>query len=67
VQGEPALEQPCSARRGRVDELGGVLLHFCAECGRFGPFGYDVRLRRGELGRWYCREHRPQASDEGGP
>jgi hypothetical protein len=64
VQGEPGLEQPCAARCGRVEEPGGVLLHFCVECGRFGPYGYDVRLRAGQLGRWYCREHRPQESDE---
>jgi hypothetical protein len=41
-----------------VDE-NGVLLHFCVECGRSGPFGFGVSLRRGQLGRWYCRDHRP--------
>jgi hypothetical protein len=63
-EGEPELEQTCSARRGRVEETGGVLLHFCIECGRFGPYGYGVRLRAGQLGRWYCHEHRPQETDE---
>jgi hypothetical protein len=63
-EGEPELEQPCAARRGRVEESGGVLLHFCVECGRFGPYGYGVRLRAGQLGRWYCYEHRPQEHDE---
>jgi hypothetical protein len=59
-ESEPRLEQPCVARRSRVEEAGGVLLHFCVECGRFGPYGYGVRLRAGQLGRWYCSEHRPQ-------
>jgi len=52
--------QPCDARRGRVQQLNAVFLHFCVECGRFGPYGYGVRLRAGQFGRWYCREHRPQ-------
>jgi hypothetical protein len=57
---EPGLEQPCAARRGKVLELNGAFLHFCCRCGRFGAFGYGVRLRAGKLGRWYCGEHRPQ-------
>jgi hypothetical protein len=60
AQEEPGHEQPCASRRGRVQELDGVFLHFCVECGRFGPFGYGVSLRAGQLGRWYCHEHRPQ-------
>jgi hypothetical protein len=60
AEDEPGFEQPCAARRGRVEQSGGALLHFCVECGRFGPYGYDVRLRAVRLGRWYCREHRPQ-------
>jgi hypothetical protein len=64
AEGEPGLEQPCAARRGRVARSGDVLLHFCVECGRFGPYGYDVRLRTGQAGRWYCREHRPKECDE---
>jgi hypothetical protein len=59
-EGEPNLERPCSDRRGRILEFGGALLHFCVECGRFGPYGYDVRLRTRKFGRWYCYEHRPQ-------
>ena len=58
--GEPALEQPCAARRGRVQELDDAFLHFCCRCGRFAAFGYGVRLRAGQLGRWYCGEHRPR-------
>ena len=59
IGGEPGLEQPCAARRARVQMLDGAFLHFCIECGRFGAFGYGVRLRAGRLGRWYCGEHRP--------
>jgi hypothetical protein len=57
---EPGLEEPCEARRGRVEEKNGRLLHFCVDCGRFGPFGDGVELRAGRLGRWYCRQHWPQ-------
>ena len=63
AEGEPGLERPCAARRGRLQELpdNGALLHFCYRCGRFAAFGYGVRLRAGQLGRWYCGEHRPEA------
>jgi len=60
AEDEPGFEQAWAARRGQVQYSDGVFLHFCVECGRFGPYGYDVRLRAGQLGRWYCREHRPQ-------
>ena len=56
---EPALEQPCAARRGQVRQDGKTFLHFCVDCGAFGPFGYGVSLRTGQLGRWYCSKHRP--------
>jgi hypothetical protein len=59
ADGEPGLEQPCASRRGRVQELDRVFLHFCVECGAYGAFGYGVNLRAGRLGRWYCRAHRP--------
>jgi hypothetical protein len=59
AEGEPSLEQPCAARRGRVQKLNSAFLHFCVRCGRFAAFGYGVRLRTGQLGRWYCGEHRP--------
>jgi hypothetical protein len=29
-------------------------VHFCAECGRWGAYGYGVNLRAGRLGHWYC-------------
>jgi hypothetical protein len=61
ASGEPALEQPCVARRGRVQALDHGFLHFCVECGRFAAFGYGVCLRAERLGRWYCGEHRPVA------
>jgi hypothetical protein len=63
--GQPALEQPFAPRSGHVEERDGALLHFCRECGRWGSYGYDVRLRTGQLGRWYCREHRPPSSRAG--
>jgi hypothetical protein len=57
---EPPSEQPCINQRGRVEERpDGLFLHFCAECDAWGVYGYDVNLRAGRLGRWYCREHRP--------
>ncbi len=60
ASGEPPFELPFAARRGRVDERSGRwILHFCCECGRWGSYGYDVSLRTGKMGRWYCREHRP--------
>jgi hypothetical protein len=61
AQGEPDYEQPCAARCGRVEQRDGVLLHFCAECGAWGAYGYGVKLRGGQLGRWYCAAHRPRA------
>jgi hypothetical protein len=61
AQGEPGLEMPCASRRGHVQELlDGLFLHFCAECGAWGAFGYGVNMRAGQLGRWYCAAHRPQ-------
>jgi hypothetical protein len=36
----------------------GHFVHYCA-CGKWGDFGYDVHLLKGQLGKWYCREHRP--------
>jgi hypothetical protein len=60
--GEPGFEHPCAARRGRVGDLDGVLVHFCAECGRWGVYGYGVNIRAGRLGRWYCTAHRPKGS-----
>jgi hypothetical protein len=33
--------------------------HYC-HCGKRGPFGYGVALRKGQTGTWFCAEHRPQ-------
>src|SRR5262245_39984713 len=59
TQGEPPYEMPCARRRGRVEDRGGVVLHFCTECGAWGSFGYGVNLRGDRLGYWYCARHRP--------
>jgi hypothetical protein len=60
AEGEPGLEVPCAARRGRVEERPDrTFLHFCHECGRWGSYGFGVALRSGQLGRWYCAAHRP--------
>lgn len=36
----------------------GHFLHYC-HCGAEASFGYGVSLLRGQLGTWYCRDHRP--------
>ena len=64
LSSEPSLEHPWPPRRGRVEEQGGVLLHFCVVCGAWGAFGFDVDLRAGRRGRWFCRAHRPHFSSE---
>ena len=61
VKGEPGLESACAPRRGRIEKLpDGLLLHFCAECGAWGAFGYGINLRAGRPRRWYCAKHRPR-------
>jgi hypothetical protein len=60
AENEPVFGEPCVARRGRVEWRDGLFLHFCAECGAWGAFGYGVNLRADQLGRWYCAAHRPQ-------
>ena len=30
--------------------------HYC-HCGEWGAFGFNVSLRKGQLGTWYCAEH----------
>jgi len=37
---EPRLELPCIARRGRVQELAGALLHFCTFASSAAPMGH---------------------------
>jgi hypothetical protein len=60
AEGEPGIEMPFAARRGRLQELEGMLLHFCAECGAWSAYGSSVNLRTGRMGTWYCTAHRPQ-------
>jgi hypothetical protein len=36
----------------------GRFIHYC-HCGEWAPYGYNVSVRHGRLGQWYCREHRP--------
>ncbi len=60
AESEPGLSIPCTSRRGRVQKLEeAIVLHFCAECGAWGTFGYGVNFRGGRQGRWYCAAHRP--------
>jgi hypothetical protein len=36
--------------------------HPCSVCGHVdAPFGVGVFLKRGHVGKWYCREHLPPA------
>jgi hypothetical protein len=51
------VDEPNPERRGLVGYDGGMFLHFCGECGRWGSYGYGCI--GANLGRWYCREHRP--------
>ena len=37
----------------------GHFIHHCW-CGKFGPFGVGYFPKKGEMGRWFCREHRPK-------
>jgi hypothetical protein len=42
-------------------DTNGMLMHLCNVCGsNNAPYGYDVALRSGSLGLWYCREHKPK-------
>jgi hypothetical protein len=54
---EPSFETPCSERRGLIERRGGIFLHFCVECGRWGSYGYGTTSQN--PGRWYCHLHRP--------
>jgi hypothetical protein len=37
----------------------GRFVHYC-HCGKFGPFGVGYFPSKGQLGTWYCKEHRPK-------
>jgi hypothetical protein len=47
-------------RRGFVGYVDGRFVHYCPECGEWGAHGIGVFLRRGQLGVWYCAEHKPK-------
>lgn len=34
-------------------------VHYC-RCGEWGPYGFDVSLRTGRPGTWYCGKHLPK-------
>jgi hypothetical protein len=58
-----ALPDPTKPVPGFVGyDAEGRFVHYCA-CGEWGSFGYNVSLRTGRLGTWYCREHRPQGHE----
>ena len=61
----------------RIRESGALIfLHTCEVCGAAASFGYEVSMRLAlnaleagdiataklHLGRWFCREHRPEIS-----
>ena len=51
---------PHTGRRSLLPEVGGgILYHWCPECGRWASFGFDVDLPKSQLGSWHCFEHRP--------
>jgi hypothetical protein len=43
---------------------GPPVTHLCAICGsKLAYFGVGVRLLKGQLGTWYCAEHRPEEGE----
>jgi hypothetical protein len=56
AEGEPPYDEPCPARRGVVRRPRGRFEHFCAVCGAWGAYGFEVTAK--EPGRWYCFRHR---------
>lgn len=54
----------------RIDATGAyAFVHPCSVCGSGAVFGFDVKLRVGRPGKWFCREHKPtgRKSDETDP
>jgi len=37
----------------------GMFIHYC-HCGKDAGHGYGVSLRKGQLGTWYCNDHKPE-------
>ena len=59
-------DEPNPERVGLVVmEPGRPFVHYCAVCGAWGAFGYDVDPMKGRLGRWYCNAHRPDRAKGG--
>jgi len=56
---EPPYDEPCPARRGVIRHPQGRFEHFCAVCGAWGAWGFDVAT--GKPGRWFCFRHREGA------
>jgi hypothetical protein len=44
----------------------GLFVHYC-HCSKWGDFGFNVSLRQDKLGVWFCREHKPEPTDEPKP
>lgn len=47
-------------RRGFGGYVDGRFVHYCPECGEWAAHGIGLFLRRGQLGVWYCAEHKPK-------
>ena len=47
------------AANAHYDNDGHLIHNSCAVCGADAPYGFGVALRKGQLGMWYCRKHRP--------
>lgn len=43
----------------------GMFLHYC-HCGKWAGHGVGVHLLKDQLGKWYCDEHKPKETDNGG-
>ena len=56
-ESEPFYHEPCPTRRGLIRRSEGRFEHFCAVCGSWGSFGFDVTSAA--PGRRFCFQHRP--------
>jgi hypothetical protein len=51
-----AMRQAIAAAVAQINDEA----HWCGVCGQLAHFGFSVRLRQGQQGRWFCAAHRPQ-------
>jgi hypothetical protein len=51
-----AMKPAIAAAVAQVNDVA----HRCGVCGQPARFGFGVRLRHGQEGRWFCAAHRPQ-------